>query len=137
MNQANILNRAPMMMEPVTSPEAGSSNPTKEIVEEDTFYRGPKFPVKLSELLADAEKFGYEDTVSWLHHGKSFKVHKPVEFVRKIAPTRFCLTKYKSFQRQVSTVVLFSHLSSLVFNLPADRKRLSIALSSAGIVWFC
>jgi hypothetical protein len=91
-----------MMMEPVLSPEVGSSNSAREIVDDDPFYRGPKFPVKVSELLADAEKFGYEDTVSWLHHGKSFKVHKPAEFIKEIAPTHFCLTKYKSFQRQVS-----------------------------------
>ena len=53
-------------------------------------------------MLDEVEKTGNEDIVSWQKNGRSFKVHKPKEFVVKIIPRYFSnQTKYKSFQRQL------------------------------------
>ena len=60
------------------------------------------FPRKLHDLLNDAEREGFEDIVSWHADGKSFKVHKVVDFSRKIMLKYFNQTKYKSFQRQLN-----------------------------------
>ena len=52
-------------------------------------------------MLEDAEKDCYEGIVSWLPHGKAFRVHKQEEFVHCVMPRYFMQTKYKSFQRQL------------------------------------
>ena len=56
---------------------------------------------KLHEMLDDVEKTGDDHIVSWLPHGKAFRVHKPKSFVQKIIPHYFNQSKYKSFQRQL------------------------------------
>lgn len=56
---------------------------------------------KLHEMLDDVEKTGDDHIVSWLPHGKGFRVHKPKSFVQKIIPHYFNQSKYKSFQRQL------------------------------------
>ena len=58
------------------------------------------FPWKLHEMLELAEPVGFEEIVSWLPDGKSFKVYNSANFVRKIMPNFFQQSKYKSFQRQ-------------------------------------
>ena len=40
--------------------------------------------------------------VSWLDHGKAFRVHKPEEFVKTVMPLYFRQSHYKSFQRQLN-----------------------------------
>eukprot|EP00339_Tiarina_fusa_P014837 CAMPEP_0117029074 /NCGR_PEP_ID=MMETSP0472-20121206/21085_1 /TAXON_ID=693140 ORGANISM="Tiarina fusus, Strain LIS" /NCGR_SAMPLE_ID=MMETSP0472 /ASSEMBLY_ACC=CAM_ASM_000603 /LENGTH=224 /DNA_ID=CAMNT_0004736741 /DNA_START=74 /DNA_END=745 /DNA_ORIENTATION=+ len=67
-----------------------------------TRARGPatSFPLKLHQMLAKAEQCGYQDVVSWLPGGKSFKIHKPEGMV-SILKTQFNQTKYKSFLRQI------------------------------------
>jgi phage baseplate assembly protein W len=59
-----------------------------------------QFPWKLHEMLRDAEKDS--SIVSWLPHGKGFRVHKPQEFVQKVMPVYFRQSHYKSFQRQLN-----------------------------------
>lgn len=59
------------------------------------------FLLKLHEMLDDVEKTGNDHIVSWLPHGKAFRVHKPKAFVQKIVPQYFKQSKYKSFQRQL------------------------------------
>lgn len=56
---------------------------------------------KLHAMLDDVEKTGDDNIVSWLDHGKAFRVHKPKLFVQKIIPYYFKQSKYKSFQRQL------------------------------------
>jgi hypothetical protein len=63
---------------------------------------GVRFPQKLHQLLEETEKNGQWQVISWLPDGKSFKVHDKEEFIRKIMPAFFDLTKYKSFQRNLN-----------------------------------
>jgi hypothetical protein len=63
---------------------------------------GVRFPQKLHQLLEETEKNGQWQVISWLPDGKSFKVHDKEEFIRKIMPAYFDLTKYKSFQRNLN-----------------------------------
>eukprot|EP00429_Kryptoperidinium_foliaceum_P041741 CAMPEP_0176103184 /NCGR_PEP_ID=MMETSP0120_2-20121206/51765_1 /TAXON_ID=160619 /ORGANISM="Kryptoperidinium foliaceum, Strain CCMP 1326" /LENGTH=290 /DNA_ID=CAMNT_0017437263 /DNA_START=74 /DNA_END=946 /DNA_ORIENTATION=- len=61
-----------------------------------------KFPVKLYNILQEAEKTPYlADIVSWLPDGKAFKVHKKDEFSKAILPTSFGTNVFKSFQRNL------------------------------------
>jgi hypothetical protein len=43
----------------------------------------------------------YCDFISWLPHGRSWRVLKPKAFEEKIVPRYFRHTKYASFMRQV------------------------------------
>lgn len=62
-----------------------------------------QFPFKLHQLLDDAAKEGNEHIVSWLPHGKAFKVHSKKEFENEILPRYYsATTKYRSFSRQLS-----------------------------------
>lgn len=40
------------------------------------------FPYRLHHMLNDVERTENSDIVSWMPNGRSFKVHKPIEFVR-------------------------------------------------------
>jgi len=71
----------------------------------DSSARGPtskrSFPFKLLQLLEDASLEGNEHIVSWLPHGKAFKVHKTTEFENELIGRYFRQTKYRSFVRQL------------------------------------
>jgi len=60
------------------------------------------FPWKLHEMLELAGQEGYDNIVSWLPDGRSFKVYTPNDFVKKVMPNFFLQSKYKSFQRQLN-----------------------------------
>ena len=60
------------------------------------------FPLKLHEILSQIETDGQDDIIGWLPHGRSFKIYKQKEFVDKILPNYFVMTKKSSFLRQVS-----------------------------------
>lgn len=53
-------------------------------------------------MLRTCAKEDKQDIVSWLSHGKAFKVHNVPVFVSEILPLYFNQTKYKSFQRQLN-----------------------------------
>jgi hypothetical protein len=59
------------------------------------------FLLKLHAMLDDVEKTGNQHIVSWLSHGRAFKVYRQQSFVQKIIPYYFRQSKYKSFQRQL------------------------------------
>lgn len=61
--------------------------------------KDPPFPVKLHRILSNPE---YSDFISWLPHGRSWRVLKPKAFEEKIVPRYFRHTKYASFMRQVN-----------------------------------
>ena len=52
------------------------------------------FPVKLHQLLEDAEEQGFSHIVSW-KSDTSFMVYDSDAFVQKVAPNYFCISKYK------------------------------------------
>jgi HSF-type DNA-binding len=60
------------------------------------------FPVKVYEMLEDADAKNFAHIVSWNPPGDGFMVHKKDLFIYEIVPQYFNQTKYKSFQRQLS-----------------------------------
>ena len=61
-----------------------------------------KFPVKLHKIVERCETDGYSDIISWMPHGRSFKIHKRDAFVAQIMPRYFYITKFTSFIRQLT-----------------------------------
>eukprot|EP00536_Pseudo-nitzschia_multiseries_P011832 jgi/Psemu1/94748/gw1.425.1.1 len=53
-------------------------------------------------MLEDADSKNFSHIVSWNPSGDGFMVHDKDQFTREIVPRYFALTKYKSFQRQLS-----------------------------------
>lgn len=82
----------------VTTPHPSVS---KKVVEKE--LRQP-FPVKVYEMLENADEKQFSHVVSWNATGTGFMVHDKEHFTREIVPDYFNLTKYKSFQRQVGFV---------------------------------
>jgi len=64
-----------------------------------TSGKEPPFPVKLHKILSKLE---FADVVSWLPHGRSWRVLKPKAFEEKVVPLYFRHAKYASFMRQVN-----------------------------------
>ena len=60
------------------------------------------FPWTLHNLLEDAEKEGFDATISWRPSGMAFKVHNREEFMKEVLPRYFRQTKFKSFVRQLN-----------------------------------
>jgi HSF-type DNA-binding len=60
------------------------------------------FPVKVHEMLEDADEKFFSHIVSWNALGTGFMVHNKELFTKQIVPHYFSQTKYKSFQRQLS-----------------------------------
>lgn len=61
--------------------------------------KDPSFPVKLHRILSVAD---HEEFITWLPHGRSWRVLKPKAFEAKVIPLYFRHAKYASFMRQVS-----------------------------------
>ncbi len=61
--------------------------------------RIPTFPAKLFAILSRPE---LADIISWMPHGRSWKVHKPREFEVKVIPSYFDHAKFSSFIRQAN-----------------------------------
>jgi hypothetical protein len=61
--------------------------------------RIPTFPAKLFAILSRSD---LADIISWMPHGRSWKVHKPREFEVKVIPSYFDHAKFSSFIRQAN-----------------------------------
>eukprot|EP00559_Dactyliosolen_fragilissimus_P007566 CAMPEP_0184855234 /NCGR_PEP_ID=MMETSP0580-20130426/536_1 /TAXON_ID=1118495 /ORGANISM="Dactyliosolen fragilissimus" /LENGTH=522 /DNA_ID=CAMNT_0027349693 /DNA_START=174 /DNA_END=1742 /DNA_ORIENTATION=- len=59
----------------------------------------PPFPMKLHCILSNNE---FNDVITWLPHGRSWRVLKPKTFEEKVIPLYFRHAKYASFMRQVN-----------------------------------
>jgi len=57
------------------------------------------FPMKLHKILSEPENAEY---ITWLPHGRSWRVLKPKAFEEKVIPKYFRHAKYASFMRQVN-----------------------------------
>mmetsp|Transcript_30162 Transcript_30162/g.60593 ORF Transcript_30162/g.60593 Transcript_30162/m.60593 type:complete len:235 (-) Transcript_30162:278-982(-) len=70
--------------------------------------RGPRggvydpFPIKLHRMLDEVRAAGLESVVSWLEHGRAFRIHQPKVFAATIMCRFFNQSKYTSFQRQLN-----------------------------------
>jgi len=61
-----------------------------------------KFPMKLHKIVERCEIDGYSSIISWMPHGRSFKIHNRNEFVTKVMPKYFYITRFTSFIRQLT-----------------------------------
>jgi hypothetical protein len=86
------------------SPPSHEKHFTIESLRKDRGLASSKLPflLKLHGMLDDVEQTGNQHIVSWLEHGRAFRVHRPKSFVQKIVPYYFRQSKYKSFQRQLN-----------------------------------
>ena len=57
------------------------------------------FPVKLYEILMDKK---YSEYVTWLPHGRAWRILKQKSFEKEVIPKHFRSARYASFMRQVS-----------------------------------
>jgi hypothetical protein len=57
------------------------------------------FPAKLHAILSH---WDIEDIVSWMPHGRAWRIHDPERFQRLIMPHFFHKCKYTSFLRQLN-----------------------------------
>ena len=62
----------------------------------------PLFPSKLHDLLSFAHENGHDSIISWLPHGRSFKIHDPNRFEQTLMTTRFKQSSFMSFVRQLN-----------------------------------
>ena len=60
------------------------------------------FPVRLHQMLADMEKQGNTDIISFQHHGRAFQIQNRERFVDQVMHKYFKQTKWHSFARQLS-----------------------------------
>ncbi len=63
-------------------------------------FMGTNFPARLHDLLSHDEDIS--NIITWLPHGRSWIVLDKKEFVRKVAPSHFQISKFESFTRQVN-----------------------------------
>ena len=62
-----------------------------------------KFPVLLYRMLMDAERVHeHSDAMSFLPHGRAFKVHNKKKFEQIVMPKYFANNNWKSFRRQLN-----------------------------------
>lgn len=59
----------------------------------------PNFPAKMHDILSRKE---FQSIVSWMPHGRSWRIHKPQEFESYVIPKYFEHVKYTSFLRQAN-----------------------------------
>jgi hypothetical protein len=77
------------------------------------------FPMKLHHLLEDASKQRFEDVVSWLPDGKSFKVHDKIKFASDIMPKYFGSSKFRSFQKNLNLWIF----TTVTYYSPSRNQR--------------
>jgi len=65
----------------------------------ESSIRVQKFPVKLYVILAQKE---FKDIITWMPHGRSWKVLKPSMFESLVMPLFFEYSNYHSFNRLVN-----------------------------------
>jgi len=71
------------------------------------------FPVKLHKILEQSEIDGYSSIISWLAHGRAFKIHNTSLFTEQIMPKYFYQSKLTSFQRQLKIYGFYKLQSNL------------------------
>lgn len=62
-------------------------------------HKEPPFVAKLHSILSNS---AFDDIVSWLPHGRAWRVHQRRAFEEQVIPLYFRHGKYSSFMRQVN-----------------------------------
>jgi len=86
-------------IEQKTQTTAPSPPPTGPRGSVESSIRVQKFPVKLYVILAQKE---FHDIITWMPHGRSWKVLKPSLFESLVMPLFFEYSNYHSFNRLVN-----------------------------------
>jgi hypothetical protein len=124
-------------------PSAATPPPASNRGSVESSIRVQKFPVKLYAILAQKE---FHDIITWMPHGRSWKVLKPNLFESLVMPLFFEYSNYHSFNRLVNAwsfrrissgpdrgsyyhEVSSSILSSLLQHLPACINIRSFSFS--------
>lgn len=81
------------------SPEPSSPPPNSSRGGVESSIRVQKFPVKLYAILAQKE---FQEIITWMPHGRSWKVLKPNMFESLVMPLFFEYSNYHSFNRLVN-----------------------------------
>lgn len=87
------------MPEEQDAEEDSSSNNNNNRNSLESSIRVQKFPVKLYAILAQKE---FHDIITWMPHGRSWKVLKPNLFESMVMPLFFEYSNYHSFNRLVN-----------------------------------
>ena len=74
-----------------------ADGPTSSLAKSAT-AKEPTFPAKLHMILTNPE---FQDIVSWLPHGRSWRILQQKAFEEKVIPLYFRHGRYSSFARQV------------------------------------
>lgn len=61
----------------------------------------PQFPIRLHDMLDQAEAQGYQHVISWLPGGNGFQIHDPEAMLPILQKYGFNQSKWKSFLRQL------------------------------------
>ena len=83
--------------------QKGGATRTEDVVKCHYFpktRRTETFPDKLMNVLSMSDDDCVHQCISWLPHGRSFKIHGPKLFREDICPRYFKATQYKSVTRQ-------------------------------------
>lgn len=78
----------------------GRGNKAKKGNDSFVGFMGTNFPARLHDLLSHENGIG--DIITWLPHGRSWIVRDKKEFLERVAPSHFQITKFESFTRQVN-----------------------------------
>ena len=84
---------------PGINPPVPNRNASSNSNAESSSIRVQKFPVKLYAILAQKE---FHDIITWMPHGRSWKVLKPSMFESLVMPLFFEYSNYHSFNRLVN-----------------------------------
>ena len=69
------------------------------VVELPMLMKTQRLPIKLASILSDTR---FSDVISWMPHGRSWRVLRPKLFVSDVMPKYFEYNKYDSFIRLVN-----------------------------------
>ena len=93
------VNQSPTSEEEKTSNDMAASTSTSS----STRRAKTEFPIKLYAMLELAENlFEFSQAVTWLPHGRAFRILNKVKFMEEVAPLFFNQTKFRSFNRQLN-----------------------------------
>jgi hypothetical protein len=93
------VNRSPASDEETTSNDMAASTSTSN----STRRAKTEFPIKLYAMLELAENLvEFSQAVTWLPHGRAFRILNKVKFMEEVVPLFFNQTKFRSFNRQLN-----------------------------------